>query len=685
MTTVFSLPNLSAQETETVPVPPPFVRPSFPDKETYRAWCVNPETRHGFLSLFEGVNPGLRVSETNPVCKLHGLVAEYDAQFHPDTAGMLFPPDWVTKTFSGNGRAYWFFAEPVPMDKALWEGFKRVAFKALRAAYLAAGFKPDETRPEQYFECGVWKSAGGTPIPRNIVNVWQAEASLVSKRAGVALPLELVREEAERRFPGRWPGGWAQFQLGERGSRFWDPVGDARSVIVTDQGCVCFTGDKAFMSWADIFGQAWVDKSKGAEIGNAVNGLFYDAGRTCFYRAWTDDSTPLPISREDLKLEFRARGLSAKPPKGSLMSDQDTAMRLIQRFRYADLAAPLVFRPHGIVEIGGMQYLNTSRVRPFLPAASTHAWGDKFPWIAAFFDNAFRDQLPRFQAWWSHFYRGALKGDPGTGLALAVAGGNNAGKNFFTNGILGQAAGGKKDASRFVTGEDNFNETLVAAPLWTLHDAVISGLDNQRYSQRLKAVVANREVLTRGMFKEGVDIPWSGRVVITMNLDPESLRMLPDMSITIRDKILLLRIHDAICGRFLSDAELREELPYFCAWARDHEVPEELRDERFGVHHWHHPELLAAATAESSTQTALEILETWRVEWFTSIQTPEWRGSASQLLSLLLNSGNVGGVAGKTFRNPTALGRDARKVARQVDWLKIETGHRTQIVVQKPS
>lgn len=682
--TLFVLPNLSAQEvrrTDTVPEP---VRPPFPNKDEYRAWCNHPDTEHAFVSLFEGINPNLRISESNPVCKIHGLIAEYDAKFHPDTRGMLFPPTHGVVTFSGNGRAVWPFAEPIPMDRNLWESFRAIAFKALRASTLAAGFQPVETRPEQYFEVGSWGDLKGNPIPVNILRGWLAEAAKTVKwsKSGTLLPIELVREEAAKRWPGRWPGGWSQFQVGERGTRFWDPSGDALSVIATEAGCVCFTGDQAFRSWSDIFGSQWVEKTKGEEIGNAVQWLYWDSNKASFFRAWSEDSPPRPIAREDLKLELRARGLNPKPPKGSLMSDQDTAIRMIQRFQCADVSAPLIYRPAGLVEHGGTVFLNTSRVRPFMPAPTTHDWGQGFPWIAQYFTNAFGENLVRFQSWWAHFYQQAIRGAPGTGLALAVVGSNNAGKNFFTNAILGACAGDKKDASKFVIGEDGFNEQLVASPLWTLHDAVVSG-DNRKYSQNLKRIVANRELLTRGMYKEGIDVPWNGRVVITMNTDPESMRMIPDMELTIKDKILLLKIADALCSKFPTDEEVRAELPYFCAWARDFSIPEELAHNRFGVVAWHHPDLLAAAMAESPTQSTHEILDAWRAEWFKVVEAKEWSGTTTELLTRLLQSAAVGDVAGKTYRNAEALGRNVRKVMRSAPWIRIASGHRPIIIISK--
>lgn len=680
--TLFSLPNLVSQEVRKLDSVPALNRPEFRDKDEYRAWCNGPNTDHHFITLFEGINPGLRVSEANPVCKMHGVIAEYDAQFHPDPAGMVWAPTHVIKTFSGNGRAVWLFSEPVPIDGMLWDAFKAVFFRATRAATLAAGFCPNESRPGQYFELGQWAKAPGNPIPVTVVRGWLTDAAtnVRWKNRGVVLPIDLVRQEAESRWPGRWPGGWDQFQIGERGTRFWDPSGDALSVIVTEAGCVCFTGDQAFLPWSAIFGAAWVEKAKDVEIAKAIEGLFYDESSGQFYRAWTKEAPARPLNREDLKLELRARGLDPKPPKGQLMSEQDIAIRTIQQYQSADVVAPMIFRPMGIFDHGGLRFLNTSRIRPFLPAEGHFPWGHKFPWIAEYFTNAFGDQLERFQAWWAHFYQGALSGTPGTGLALAVAGSHCAGKNFFTNAILGQSVGGHKDASRFVTGEDGFNALLVAAPIWTLHDTA-SPSDSRKYSQNLKRVVANREVLTRGMFREGVDVPWNGRVVITMNTDPESLRMLPDLEVSIRDKIMLLKIADAKSSVFPTDPEIREELPYFCAWSRDFQIPEAMVDRRFGVRHWHHPELLAAAMAESPTQSTVDILDAWRREWFAVVETKEWTGTPTELLTRLSESAAVGSVAQRMFRTPEALGRQVRKVMRTENWVLNE--HR-KVTILRP-
>ena len=88
--TLFSLPNLQAQQVCRYDAPPVLVRPAFPSKAAYRAWCNHEDTQHAFVSTFEGVNPGQRISQTNPPVKLHGLIAEYDAAFHPDLSGMFF-------------------------------------------------------------------------------------------------------------------------------------------------------------------------------------------------------------------------------------------------------------------------------------------------------------------------------------------------------------------------------------------------------------------------------------------------------------------------------------------------------------------------------------------------------------------------------------------------------------------
>jgi hypothetical protein len=338
------------------------------------------------------------------------------------------------------------------------------------------------------------------------------------------------------------------------------------------------------------------------------------------------------------------------------------------------------------------KYLNTSRVRPIVPLPDPRAWGEGFEWIAKYLDRLWdRNQRMYYLAWVAHFYQQALSGKPSTGLALFIAGDGSIGKNFSANAILGQLYGGHADASKFITGKDGFNGNLLSSPLWTCHDTQRTA-DNQTaqntFTQQLKRVIADRELISRAMFKEGIDVPWNGRIIVTLNTDPESLRMLPDLEQTILNKVLLLRASDPGISEFPSDEDVLKELPSFGAFLRDFEIPDDISEPRFGIKAWHHPDLLDAAHAESPTTSALEVISLWRQKYFEGVDTgtEHWVGNATELLQAMLEPIGTENIVRGQFRNGTSLGRALNKIVGQggIGWLHKHPGGRRQYRIDRP-
>ena len=54
-------------------------KPKFKTKADYREWCADSSTDHVFYSTLEGRAPSKRISNDNPVHKIYGVVADYDA------------------------------------------------------------------------------------------------------------------------------------------------------------------------------------------------------------------------------------------------------------------------------------------------------------------------------------------------------------------------------------------------------------------------------------------------------------------------------------------------------------------------------------------------------------------------------------------------------------------------------
>lgn len=681
---LYVLPNLAAHAVKPVEIidPPAVTRPAFRDKAEYRRWCSDSATEHVFVSVVEGVNPHVRVSAGNAPWRLHAIVGEFDATVPSDWESEHLrkadtPPTWSTRTFSGHGRVYWELAIPVDISNPRFaDEFFKVAYAELKARRCGPGFEQAESaKVTQYFEAGTdWTKIGG-PIPEATIEAWKFKAAqrVNWAKEAVAIPIERVRAEAEKRWPGRWPGGYKLFEVGARGVRFWDDTADAASVLVTESGCVCFTGDKTFMSWSEIFGPDWVKRQSEDIVGNALLNLWCEPATGRYWRKETTGRKVQIPTRSDLILHLTVAGLSPRAPRGETLSEIDRAIYALQQTRCVDGIHPAFYCPEDVVTVGQKRLLNTSQVRPGVPAPEKGEWGKGFPWLAKFFEASLREvQLPYFLAWFAHGYQAALLGQPARGLAMFIAGNSGMGKTLTSTEIAGYVFGAREDASSFLTGEDSFNAGLLGVPLWTVDDAVASSdrKRHMRYSQIVKYVTANDSIKARGMYREGYTVYWRGRLIVTLNMDAESARMLPCFDITSVDKMLVFRFydHDLV---FPSIEEIRAELPYFCAFLRDWTIPEELRSPRFGVKPYHHPDLVLAAAEASETMGAEELLLIWRKRYFEDNKDKtEWVGTASELITEFSRYEDLRELATRQIPTVNSMGRYVSTLeARGEEWI----------------
>lgn len=695
----YSLQNLSASEVHSCdPWALGLTLPSFADKAAYRAWCNDPQTAHAFVSAVEGKIPGLRVSETNPASRMSGLVLDYDAV--PDVppeqsilakAPSDLRPAWVSRTFSGNCRVLYVFEEPVSLfTKDIAREFMLKLQRELKLKKLLAGFEAEALLDlSKHYEVGHTWTAVGTGaniIPSSLLIAWLAEASSKHKweREGPSVPIDVIREEAITRFPDRWPGGWSSFELGARGPRFWDESAiDPMAAVVRESGVQYYSDGGGFQTWEAIFGSQFIRRWADDRMGNAIKNFFYDGKE---YWSKSIDGVWGTRLERDVSRALRIRDrLFKKAPSPNEESEVERALFDITELRRVEVALPFVYRPDGVIEANGMKCLNTSTRRPVLPVPDMVEWGEGFPKIAHWLGYAFPPvpgldgqpdparQLNHFMAYLKHFYVGALTQDPQRGLALFVAGPRNAGKNLLNKGVIGALMGGSQDASKYLLEGDKFNDQLFGVSHWRIDDAVASSDEKsmRAFSQMLKQIIANDALVYRPMYGSGRDAEWIGRIVITLNDDPESLRILPQTDINIVDKILLLKMQaQPLAGWEMSDAQIAIELPFFAAFLRDWVPPAYCMptEPRFGVATYAHPDLLASAASTNTTASFEELLLLWRKEWFATggvgETDAEWTGTPTELSQAIGRNEGLRHILARNYGSPTSVGMHLNKIVK---------------------
>ena len=694
----FTLPcliNLASRDiTERAPWSSPDSNcPQKLEKSAVRNWQNDPGTSHLFYSAYEGDNPTSRMSKENPPRLLRAVVVDYDCyslsedtlQGALDDVSPEMAPSFISRSHSGGVHAIWLLEESIwvaspDLRKRLLDWLK----KHLRLSQLLPSLDDKAFHDAMiYHHAGRdWQGCGGKPIAK--VTIARALAEVGERAsfrgAGVKVPLERVAEEVEARWPGRWQGDFVE---NARGVRFWEPDADALSAIVKPEGMLCYTGETGFRDWASIFGHGFVEKYLDDKIGGAADCAWFD-GKDFWTHSETLNAWTI-IQREDLarklKVEF---GLSGMVGKGETASEVDRAIHHIASIRRVSSAAPFVQRMPGILYVGGKQHLNTSCVKACAPMDG-ECIPEDFPWIANFLDNHFsetkdghdpKEQLFRFLAWMKRAYQAGLNYSPAQGQVLILAGEVGSGKTLLSNVLIADALGGSSGAENYLLGESRFNKGLYQVPCWTVDDATVASDPHRktRYNSLVKKVAANQSFEMEAKFRDAVDVSWQGRLVITCNVDPESIQVMPSLDMSMSDKILALRVwgdnsddSDTVekvkwfgewNGRKPAE-NIRHELPCFLAWLLCWEVPEWIKlDPRFGFKSYHHPELKAHADSVSASASFEEVLRMFLTKHFESNpEQLEWKGTATRLLQTIQDEYSPVKAVAKEY-NSRNLGRN---------------------------
>lgn len=669
---LFALPNLVSNV--VTPCEPWLFTCSVPEnvkgkagKEHRRRWITQASTVHQVYSGFEGVNPGLRISDSrgvdegNPPLKCHALIADVDLPITDDelTAGIkrlgTYVPNYIERTLSGNVRLLWLLEKPVAFPNFRFaKEWLKLALERTRLDSVSAGFdKPAWEDPNRYYtNSGVWCCYDpDVRIPFAVANGWiveTAEKHIWKKDKGaIEIPLPEVFREIEKKFPAHgWQGDFIEESAGPS---FWlaGSVSD-KSAKVKTTGIYTWSAHavKPFYSWADLLGIQFVEEFKAKTMGKAVEGIYHDGTtyyRTTGYGEWKG------FTKEDVCSHLRVdRGISSAK-NGDVPSDVDRAVQYIQNWQGIDGAAPFVFQPHGLVKKSGGTFLNTHTRKVLSPATEPTVWGPKgsFPWLSTYFDSLFEphEQLSYFLSWLSRFYRGAHGYSLESGQNVFLLGPPGVGKTFLSQGILPKLLGGGHDAEDYLLGNTSFNSQLFDVALWTVDDngAGVDNVTHRKFSSMVKKMAANTTFSYHAKFRIPCNVEWLGRVVVTANDDEESARIVPDLSISLLDKLMLFRSCKLPSVAFPARAALLAildlELAAFARWLLDFELPAHCQGSaRFGVKAYHEPSLLQTAEQSSRSAGFHEIIDDWASSYFAETKESKWEGTAWQLVKALHQS-----------------------------------------------
>lgn len=684
--------NVKTDELSNLILTAPSLPTTFKSKLDVTNWRESEHTKHVFFSPYEGVMKNYRVSKkggANDPMVLHGFVADYDQSLssEQEMLGLIqrnqsvdFPVSYAVRTYSGGAHLVWEFEKPVNiLNSDMLKGFIELFAQRAKLGKIMGGLDTASFGTNLYYTFYSNWHAFSSVIQENMIEALLFEVGKNIKpfeNEGPVLPWSVIQENIEQKFPGRWKG---KFEEGARGIRFWDPTAShPNAAMLTSTGVAYFTDGGGFIPWGSsaLFGPSVVAQYQANKVAACVKDIYCDD--SSFYRRlndrWVKDN------RETIKTMLRVTGgLSSKMKKGVEFNEVDEALVNIQNNRRIDGMLPFVYNKNTIVRQKGKTFLNSSVAKCHPMTDNPVKWGQGFPFIAYWLEKFFYSKFQRivWLSWLHHFYKNSYDGTPRAGQCMFVAGGTSKGKTLMNYRLLGGMMGGHTDIASYVTGDDNFNENLFEVGLGTVDDQLATSdyRAHLRYTALLKKLVANNVLSMRAMYKGAVDIDWCGRLSVTMNEDPESMRMLPDLDINNRDKVIILRCSPTIID-FPEDVQtiIAQEMAAFCRYIYDFKIPPECKGSaRFGVSSYIDPHLRSESDYSSMTYATVEILNEWRESYFTANPSAtEWFGTITRMVKELCEEFSESSTILKTT-SPQSLTRHLTVAMNRNDWIKRDT------------
>lgn len=618
------------------------------NKNTRRERMAVKNTNWNVYSAVGGAAPNLRVSSDNPPAALRGIVVDYDMVQSVESIVELlkqleptYLPNFIEVTLSKKARLVWVFEREIMVPDSYFCAEVLNGFvEKLGAGILLPGFDKNSVKPaEVWTNGGAWYTVSDKPMPWETVFGILCSISEKLEFGAAEIPLPVVAEEIEKRFPGRWRG---PFEVNNTGVRFWDETADCPTGCqVKPDGMLCFTGKTAFMSWDAILGASWCNEQRALNLGKAAGEVYFD-GRTYWEQRagiWVS------VSREDVLLQLKARGISAKVGRGQTASDAERILHYIQSTNRVSGVAPLInYRP-GLVTLDGNRILNTSTIRALEPAEKENVIPEDFPWLWNFlnglFDRPDLHSLDHFLAWLRRAYLAGRDYRKAMGQAVFLCGPRENGKSLLCYHIVKPLLGNRlANPYDYFVGLTPFNSDLFETPLLAINDEEATTREDtrQKFIARIKSFVVNPSHAYHPKFCNRINIEWTGRIFITLNDDPASVGLLPEVNHNTHDKLMYFASRP-FQGQWdethVTEGRIAAELPFFARWLLNWNPPlEVINPGRMGVKSFFDPRILEFSKQQGPAYVLLELIKIWCLDGpYWNDDKTEWVGTASELIN----------------------------------------------------
>jgi len=398
----------------------------------------------------------------------------------------------------------------------------------------------------------------------------------------------------------------------------------------------------------------------------------------------------LSLAETQFKKELAHRGMRPHKEKHENLSEADEFIIQLRDERDVDYVGSLAGYASGFYEIDGRRVLVTDSPAIIKPSPGT--WENIDAIISGLLLDDHYNQRDYLFAWLKIAYESLQKKQLRPGQALALCGPHNCGKSLLQLLITRILGGRSAKPYDFMVDSTSFNSEMFKAEHLCIEDESASTDIRARraFGAQIKQIAACYTQRCHKKNCEAITLTPFWRLTISINDEPENLMVLPPIDDSIEDKIIILRAssfpmpmpsetnedQQALWKQLVS--ELPAFLDFLCNW----QIPDSVRGQRYGVTHFHHPELLVTIDSMSPEYRLLTMIDT---VLFDSPMSSAWTGEADALQRMIMADETYGRESSRllSWSNATGtyLGRLSKKYPNRVSFSR---GHRHNIWTLSP-
>jgi hypothetical protein len=283
------------------------------------------------------------------------------------------------------------------------------------------------------------------------------------------------------------------------------------------------------------------------------------------------------------------------------------------------LATPMAGYKAGVHHIAGERILVTKSARPVRPRKG------EWQTLRSFLETLLPDQTQYLYGWLKSAFKTLREPPPfRPGQLFAIAGPSGCGKSLLQNIITELFGGRSAKPYAFMTGQTNFNSELFYAEHLMIEDQAASTniADRLKFGANIKNMLVNETQTLYRKGRESLTATPFWRATLSVNDEPEALIVLPPINADLQDKIILTK---ATTAKYPFDSEdikarrawrerITHELSAFVSFLAGWRIPDGLKDQRYGICAYQHPELLehlAELAPQADVLDLIDALKPW--------------------------------------------------------------------------